>query len=146
MNNKILTGVAAVALLFASTSWADFSFRSDDSDACMHIAGKWTGTGTISSSVTGTCNYKGSSTSTSVDSNGKFTIAGTIEKQSGSFFCPPQVSKQLTGICTNGTVSIQTEFGNLTGTFSIESGEAVGKLTVMPGVVAEVSMKFQHAE
>ncbi|KTC98365.1 hypothetical protein [Legionella erythra] len=129
-------------MLLANGSYANFTFYPNALNNCTSIAGNWAGKGMASSWLTGECHYHGAGTVSAVDSNGHFNIELAVDKDSGSFLCPNHTTKQLAGVCRDGVVTIQTEYGNLNGHFSENTGNASGKLTVSPGMSADVSVQF----
>lgn len=127
-------------------SHADAIFYSSLANACEYISGHWAGTGKASNWVLGDCIYHGAGTVSSLDATGHFKIEVASDKDSGSILCPNHATKQLTGICLNGVVTIMTEYGNMTGSFSQNSGSAKGTLSVAPGMNADVVIQFQRVE
>ncbi len=144
--NVLLIGFAAATLSFASMSHADATLYSGVANACEYISGHWAGTGKASNWVIGECIYHGAGTISTLDTTGHFRIEVTSDKDSGSILCPNHTSKQLTGICINGVVTIMTEYGNLAGNFSQNAGNANGTLSVAPGMNADVEIQFQRVE
>ncbi|MDX1837034.1 hypothetical protein DIZ81_05010 [Legionella taurinensis] len=138
--NRIIGFMAMMSL--ANWSYADFTFYSNSLNQCESIAGNWAGKGMASSWLTGECHYHGAGKVSAVNSNGQFSIELAVDKDSGSFICPSHTTRQLSGTCRNGVVTIQTEYGNLNGHFSESTGNASGTLTVSPGMSAEVSVQF----
>ncbi|MCW8444093.1 hypothetical protein OQJ19_01190 [Fluoribacter gormanii] len=143
MKQKIIIGFTAVALTIASISHADFTFYSGSSK-CEDVPGNWAGSGKASNWLIGECVYNGSGTVGALDSAGNFAIEVNADKRSGSVLCPSHNTTKLRGICVNGTVTIKTEYGNLNGVFSKNSGSANGKLTVSPGMDVDVAIKFNR--
>ncbi|QMT59867.1 hypothetical protein [Legionella sp. PC997] len=143
MKQKLLIGFTAVALTFASISYADFTFYSG-SNNCEDIPGNWAGSGKASNWLIGECHYNGAGIVGAVDTTGHFAIEVNADKRSGSLICPEHHSTKLRGICVNGTVTIKTEYGNLNGIFSQNSGSAKGKLTVSPGMDVDVAIQFKR--
>ncbi|RUR12941.1 hypothetical protein [Legionella sp. km772] len=139
MKRSIFLGLLST-LLINTVTYADYSFRLNDS--CESISGPWSGKGKASSWFLGTCSYHGTGTVGLVDSTGHFTVSVKAVKDSGSPLCPDHASEQVNAVCSNGMVTIKTEFGNLKGNFSSNSGSAKGVLAVSPGIEAEVSMQF----
>ncbi|PWY56466.1 hypothetical protein DGG96_02380 [Legionella qingyii] len=143
MKQKLLIGFTAVSLTFASISHADFTFYSGSSN-CEDIPGNWSGSGKASNWLIGECVYNGAGTVGALDSAGNFPIEVNADKRSGSIMCPRHNTTKLRGICVNGTVTIKTEYGNLNGIFSKNSGSANGKLTVSPGMDVDVAIQFKR--
>ncbi|KTC83839.1 hypothetical protein [Legionella brunensis] len=144
MKKNLLIGFIA-AMSFAGVLHADFTFYASDSNTCEYVAGQWVGKGKASNWLLGECVYQGSGTVGPVDSQGNFTLEVTADKNSGNILCPDHAHKELSGTCNNGVVKIITEYGNLSGNFSRNAGDAKGKLTVAPGVSADITVRFQRA-
>lgn len=128
-------------MLFTEMSHADFTFHSSAPNACEDITGNWNGKGTGSNWLIGSCVYHGIGTISALDSTGHFTLALDIEKDSGSFLCPNHATSQLSGTCINGVVTINTGYGNLTGNFSNNAGNANGTLSAL-GMSIDVTAQF----
>ncbi|WP_392537523.1 hypothetical protein [Legionella sp. 227] len=143
MKQKLLIGFTVAALSFAHIANADFTFNSG-SNSCDDISGNWSGSGKASNWLIGECVYNGAGTVSAVDKEGNLNIEVTADKRSGSLVCPDHNTTQLKGICVNGTVTIKTEYGNLSGIFSKTSGSAKGRLTVSPGMDVDVSIQFKR--
>lgn len=146
MKRTLLMGFTAATLSFANMSHADATFHSNIPNACEYISGHWAGTGKASNWVIGECIYHGSGTVSTVDNTGHFKVEVTSDKDSGSLLCPAHTTKQLKGMCINGVVTIMTEYGNLAGYFSQNTGDAKGTLSVAPGMSADVEIQFQRVE
>ena len=144
MKRNVRIGLMAAALSFANMSYADFIFRTNNPNACESLAGQWAGTGKAYNWLVGTCIYHGIGLISTLDSSGSFTVDSAADKDSGSFLCPNHAARQLTGNCINGVITVKTEYGNLTGTISANSGDAKGTLTISPGVTAEVTTTFSR--
>ncbi|MCL9684349.1 hypothetical protein [Legionella maioricensis] len=146
MKKILLMGLTAATLSFTPVSQADITVHSNTPDACEYIAGHWAGTGKASNWVIGECIYHGAGTVSTVDNTGSFKIEVTSNKDSGSLLCPAHAKKRLTGTCINGVVTIKTEYGDLAGHFSQNSGDAKGTLSVARGISADVVIQFQRVE
>lgn len=133
-----------IMTLFASISQANFTIYSNNVSDCNSLAGQWSGTGTAYSWIIGTCVYQGSGVLSFVDDMGHLTVQFDAEKKSGGFLCNKNLNQTLPGVCTNGVVTLTTDYGNLTGNFTETSGEASGTLSVLPGIKADISLKFQR--
>ena len=144
MKRILCIGLSATAMLLANTSHADFTFHSSMSDACEFVSGKWTVSGKGSNWFVGECKYHGIGTISTLDATGHFKIDVSADKDSGSFLCPDHDERQLDGKCVNGVVTILTEFGDISGNFSQNSGTAQGTLSGM-GIEFDVSARFQRA-
>lgn len=144
MKNILLMGFAVTTMCCAQMSHANFSFYSSDVNACSYISGKWAGTGKASNWLIGECNYHGTGTISTPDNSGHFTINVSSDKDSGNFICPQHAEKQITGVCSNGTITLATEYGNLIGDFSEMTGSAQGTLTVSPGLDVNINIQFQR--
>ncbi|KTD45276.1 hypothetical protein Lqui_2747 [Legionella quinlivanii] len=144
MKHYILTGFIAAAFSFSNMAHANFSLYSTNSDACQQVAGQWAGSGKATNWFIGECKYHGSGTITSADGGQHFSIEVVADKDSGSFFCPKHTVNQFTGTCVNGIATFNTEYGSIDGSFSENSGDAQGTLTVGPGMTAEVSLQFHR--
>lgn len=144
MKQKLLIGFTAAALSFASLSHADFTFYSG-ANMCGDVPGNWAGSGKASNWLI-ECAYDGAGTVSTLDSAGNFTIEVNADKRSGSLVCPSHNTTKLKGVCVNGTVTIKTEYGNLNGIFTKNSGSAKGKLTVSPGIALDVAIQFKRVD
>lgn len=144
MKRILFIGLTTALISFANTSQANFSFHSSVPNACEYVAGQWTGSGKATNWFIGECIYHGSGSSSTLDPAGNFTIQVSADKDSGSILCPSHAEKQLSGVCQNGAVTIMTEYGNMTGGFTKNTGEAKGTLSVGPGMNAEVTLQFQR--
>ncbi|KTD25393.1 Uncharacterised protein [Legionella lansingensis] len=145
MKQNLIIGFIAAAMSFANMSHADFIFHSSASNACEDVSGYWTGKGKASNWLIGDCVYHGSGTVSALDSTGHFTVEVTADKDSGSFVCPKHTTEQLTGVCVNGVATIMTQYGDLTGNFTKNTGDAKGTLSASPGVDVYVTIKFIRA-
>lgn len=132
-------------MVLANGCYADFTFYTNAANSCTVIAGNWAGKGKATNWLTGECNYHGSGVVSAVDSNGHFTVDLVADKDSGSFICPGHATKQLAGTCNNGVVTINTEYGNLSGNFTQSTGDASGTLSVGPGLSADVRVQFYRS-
>ncbi len=141
---NILKGCVVATLFLAQISYADFTFHASTSNACDHLAGRWSGTGTASNWAIGECAYHGSGLISPLDNDGNFTVDVVSDKDSGSFLCPSHNEKHLTGTCVNGVTIIHTEYGDISGNFSQNSGNAQGTLSVTPGLKVDVFMQFSR--
>lgn len=144
MKKNRIIGFIATAMLLAHTAHADFAFFSSEPNACDLLAGHWNGSGKASNWLIGDCIYTGTGTVGPVNNAGGFTLEVSGDKNSGSFLCPAHANTTLNGTCINGTVTIATGYGDMSGTFTQNSGNASGKLTVSPGIDAEVRVQFQR--
>jgi len=144
MKQNLLKGILVTFILCLTNAHADYVLHSSEANACMHLPGHWTGLGSASSWMVGTCVYRGVGTVSPISNNGVFTIEVTADKESGSFICPSHATEKLSGTCTNGLVTISTEYGSIGGHFSENSGSAKGTVTVSPGVYADVDIEFQR--
>ncbi|MFC3909751.1 hypothetical protein ACFORL_11785 [Legionella dresdenensis] len=134
------------ALLLSTACHANFMFQSFTPNVCDNLAGNWAGSGKASNWIIGTCSYHGTGTISAVDSNGRFSVKVSADKDSGNLLCPAHAAKQLTGTCLNGIITIITEYGDLAGNFSENNGQAKGTLTVAPGIKADVLVNFQRVK
>jgi hypothetical protein len=141
MKRTIIAFTAAL-LSFPGLSQASFIFNLADPNSCDTISGHWSGTGKASNWLLGDCVYHGSGDVSTLDSTGHFSVAVNADKDSGSPFCPDHAGQTLNAMCSNGVVTIKTEFGSLSGTFTNNTGTAKGTLSVSPGLDADVSIKF----
>ncbi|WP_133136018.1 hypothetical protein [Legionella rowbothamii] len=141
---NILKGCAVATLFLTQIAYADFTFYSSTPDACEHLAGHWSGTGTASNWAIGECVYHGVGVISPLDKAGNFTVEVVSHKDSGSFFCPSHSEKHLTGTCVNGVTIIHTEYGDISGDFSQNSGTAQGTLSITPALRVNVVMQFDR--
>lgn len=146
MKRNLIKGFVLLSLTFANLAQADFIFRTNTDTGCTYLSGRWIGTGTATNWFLGECIYHGTGTISALDSTGHFTADVRADKESGSFLCPSHSKKQVTGICVNGSTTISTEYGNIAGNFSENSGDAKGTLAVGPGMSAEVDIQFSRVE
>lgn len=146
MKLNLVKGVILLSLAFANIAQADFTFHANTAAGCDYLAGRWIGTGTATNWFLGECVYRGTGTISALDSSGHFTADVSADKESGSLLCPSHSTKQVTGICVNGKTIINTEYGNINGTFSENSGNAKGTLVVGPGMSADVAIQFSRVE
>lgn len=144
MKRFFLAGITAITVSFANTSFATFSLHSNDYDMCQHIEGQWLGSGTLSNWLIGECIYRGVGQIKIIDNSGHFILNMNVEKKSGSRFCTDSIAEQFSGNCTNGVVTIITDYGDLEGSFSEQSGSAQGTLSIAPGMSAKLNISFQH--
>lgn len=142
MKQGIMLGLISATVLLAGTAYADFSFRLTDSDDCSQLSGDWSGKGSASSWFLGRCDYHGTGTISPLGQNGALSVQVTVDKDSGSPLCPPHASERLDAVCSNGVVTIKTQFGSIKGMFTPTSGNASGTLSVSPGLEADVSIKM----
>lgn len=145
MKQKVLMGVMVATMFLANTSHANFTFYSSNSNGCEQVSGRWSGTGKASNWLIGDCVYQGLGTISTVDAAGKLVLDVDVNKRSGSVLCPGHASQKLTGTCVNGTVTLNTGYGNLSGNFSQNQGSARGKLSFL-GLSADISVQFQRIE
>jgi len=143
MKRILLMGFSAALISFTHSSYANYNFHSNQPNACEYVAGQWAGAGKATNWML-ECTYHGSGSSSSLDAAGNFTIDLIADKDSGSFLCPSHAEKHLKGICQNGNVTIFTEYGDMSGSFTKNTGEAKGTLSVGPGMSADVSLQFQR--
>jgi len=143
MKRILLVGFSAALFSFTHVSYANYNFHSGQPNACEYIAGQWSGSGKATNWML-ECTYHGSGFSSSLDAAGNFTIDVVADKDSGSFLCPSHAEKHLMGNCQNGDVTIITEYGNMIGSFTKNTGEAKGTLSVAPGMSADVTLQFQR--
>ncbi|CEK10401.1 hypothetical protein [Legionella hackeliae] len=143
MKRRLLGFIAAG--LFASVSHADFIFHSNSSSVCADVPGHWTGRGKANNWLIGECKYHGSGIISALDGAGHFKIEVSADKDSGTSLCPKHAYEELTGSCTNGVVTIKTQYGSLAGNFSRNAGDAKGTLSVGPGMSADVVVRFERA-
>ena len=146
MKRSLLMGFLAATMSFTSLSYADFTFHSSSQNACEAISGPWSGSGKAYNWFIGECKYHGSGVASALDETGRFTVEVNATKDSGNFLCPAQATEKLIGICADGNAVIITQYGNLTGSFSQNAGNAGGTLSVSPGMNAEVSIQFFREE
>lgn len=144
MKRNLVAGFMVVSMTFASLSYADYSFHLSE-NTCDQIAGTWEGTGRAYNWLIGTCIYHGTGQVSTVDSSGNFSVDASADKDSGSIVCPNHANETLYGTCVNGFVTIKTDYGDLTGTFTNTTGSASGTVTVSPGMSADVSVQFKRA-
>ncbi|KTD73705.1 hypothetical protein [Legionella tucsonensis] len=144
MKQKLLIGFTVAALSFATISHADFTFYSS-ANSCEDVPGNWAGSGKASNWLI-ECVYNGSGTVSALDSAGNFKIEVSADKRSGSILCPDHHTTKLEGVCVNGTVTIKTEYGNLNGIFTKNSGSAKGALNISPGVDVDVAIQFKRVD
>lgn len=145
MKRTLLMTSLVPMLIFGNLTYANFSFHSSAQDSCEYVTGRWDGAGKVSNWFLGSCTYHGVGVLGSLDSNGVFTAEVTAYKDSGSFFCPKKAKEKFTGVCVNGLVTMNTNYGNLNGSFSQSEGNAQGTLSIAPGMSAEVSIQFQRS-
>lgn len=144
MKKLVLIGITAMTLSTINTAYAGFSFHLANADSCQTISGQWIGSGKASNWFIGDCIYHGTGTASTLDSQGHFTLSVVAQKDSGHFFCPEQSTKALSGVCANGEVVFNTEYGALKGSFANNVGQAHGTLTASPGIDVEVAIEFRH--
>lgn len=132
------------ALLLSSSTFAHMSFKLLDSKSCDSLEGQWTGKGKATNWLVGTCVYNGTGVVYPSDSKGVSTVQVTADKESGSFLCPNHTTENLKAVCSNGLISVKTQYGNINGTITPRSGQASGTLVVGPGIEAEVSLQFSR--
>lgn len=146
MKQKLLIGftAAVAALFFINMAHADFTFYSE-MNKCEDVPGNWAGSGKASNWLI-ECSYNGAGTVSALDDAGNFAIEVDADKRSGSFMCPDHHSTRLKGTCVNGRVTIKTEYGNLSGIFTKNSGSAKGSLNVSPGIDVDVAIQFKRVE
>ncbi|KTD56329.1 hypothetical protein Lsan_3017 [Legionella santicrucis] len=142
MKGKSFIGLMVIALSLTKAAYADFTFYSSTND-CKHVSGDWKGSGTASHWLV-ECAYEGSGTISGVGREGGFTVDVEAYKLSGSSLCPHHTKHKLTGVCVNGVVTIKTEYGNLSGYFSTDSGSSNGTLKVAPTIDVDVAIQFQR--
>ncbi|MDP1604240.1 MAG: hypothetical protein Q8M03_13355 [Legionella sp.] len=142
MKRNLLMGCAALTVFFVNMAHADFVLRSSDPAVCDYISGHWSGTGKASNWFIGDCFYHGKGTIGTVDQAGHFTVHLESDKDSGSIFCPRHTKKKFTGTCVNGAVTFMTEYGNLTGDFTRNTGDVNGTLSIGRGLSATVAIQF----
>ena len=140
MKKGILLSVTAAMLSFTNLAQADFTIYLGSSDACSTIAGKWLGSGRVYNWLVD-CQYQGEGTISNVDSAGNFTLDMNSKKTSGSILCPSTYNNHFGGRCSNGSVTIVTGSGDLTGSFSNNAGSAKGTITVS-GIQATLELSF----
>lgn len=145
MKRNVLIGFLAT-LTFTNLAYADFTWHSTEPNSCEHVSGHWAGVGKASNWFIGDCVYHGAGIVSLLDSSGNFTVEVTAHKDSGSILCPAETKRTLSGVCVNGVTTIMTEYGNMTGSFSQNAGDAKGTLSVAPGINAEVSLQFQRVD
>lgn len=144
MKRKLLMGFTVVAMFLAHTSHADFTFYSDSTD-CNEVVGNWVGTSTATSGLI-KCDYNGSGVVSPVENNSQFKLSLNAKKTSGSILCPANYSATFNAVCTNGVVTVKTEYGNLMGGFSRSNGgNAKGRLTISPGIFVDIDIRFRYA-
>ncbi len=142
MKGSLLKVFAVATLSLANIAHADFIFHSNDPDVCKNIAGQWTLTGKASNWLFEECVYQGLGNVSLLNNEGKFLVDVSATKERGSFLCPNQTATQLTGVCVGGVATVTTDYGSLSGSFTNNTGEAKGALTVSPGVDVDVSIQF----
>lgn len=142
MNKKILVGLSALTISFASVSFANFNFTLAP-NGCSEISGNWAGTGEATNWAVD-CVYQGTGVISAVDNIGQFTLDVDVTKNSGSFLCPSHEVQHLTGICVGGKVTIDTGYGDLTGNVTKNTGTAKGNIHIAPGVNADVTIQLQR--
>lgn len=142
MKGKLLVGFTVAIMSFVNMAHADFIFYSN-TDSCSAVSGSWTGNGDAYNWLIGKCFYHGSGSVSSFDEKGNFTFDINAYKDSGHYLCPEQYIAKATGLCVNGVVKITTEYGQLSGAFSQESGNAKGKLSVT-GSSVDVNIVFKR--
>lgn len=142
MKGKSFIGMMVIALSLTNAAYADFTFYSSTND-CKNVSGDWKGSGTASHWLI-ECAYEGSGTISGLDREGGFKLDVEAHKLSGSSLCPQHTKHSLTGVCVNGVVIVKTDYGNLSGYFSTDSGSSNGTLTVAPGIDVDVAIQFQR--
>lgn len=140
MKFSIKAGLSILLIALTSSSYANYTFHVNN---CDEIAGKWAGTGEASNWMVD-CTYQGTGLINTVDNTGNFSLTVNVDKVSGSFMCPSHHEDTLQGTCTNGNVVIATGYGDLTGVVSHNAGTAKGKVELLPGVGADVTIKLQR--
>lgn len=145
MQQKTLI-IAIMSLFCTSLSYASFVFHLEPGNTCEKLPGKWVGDAKASNWLLGECRYHGTGEASALDSQGRFVITASADKQSGNPVCPEHATESLNARCSNGVVTVTTDYGNLTGQFSETAGSAKGTLSVSPLLEAEVSIKFKRAE
>jgi hypothetical protein len=129
-------------LLFSFSNISSASFYMTTT-SCDNISGVWTGSGTASNWVLN-CHYHGEAIIKSVNQSGQISLDIKIDKDSGSLLCPNHETAQLMGFCQAGQMTILTNYGNLNGNIVGNRGSAKGKLSLSPGLSANVTIELQH--
>lgn len=142
MKGKLYIGYMIIALSLTNAAYADFTFYSSTNN-CNNVSGNWKGSGTASNWLI-ECAYEGSGTISGLAHDGGFKLDVEAHKISGSGLCPQHTKHSLTGVCVNGVVTVKTEYGNLSGYFSTDSGSSNGTLTVAPGIEVDVAIQFHR--
>lgn len=142
MKGKLFIGFAILAFSLTKAAHADFTFYASSND-CKNVSGDWKGSGTASHWLL-ECAYNGSGTISYIDNSGNFSLDVTADKQSGSILCPQHTEHKLKGVCVDGVVTVKTEYGNLTGVFSENTGSSNGTLNVSAGIDVAVAIQFQR--
>lgn len=142
MKIKVVVSLAVAIMSIANVAYADITIRSSTLNACPNMAGNWLGQGNLSNWAL-KCGYHGSGHISSLDGAGRFTMTVSVDKDSGSLVCPKHVSVQLPGSCNDGVLSINTTFGSIRGNLNGNAGTASGKMTVSPGIVADVKAQIR---
>lgn len=146
MKKGFVFGVAITLLSFASLSHANIIIHSYSANSCDDLAGEWTGTGKASNWAIGKCVYHGAGQLKNVDTAGNFILDLSVDKDSGSILCPAHTTAHMSGHCSDGRVTLITDYGHLTGDVANGSGHANGTLTVSPGITADVDIQLQKVK
>lgn len=142
MRNSLMIGTLMASLACSTLAYADI-FMHHHAETCADLAGEWTGTGKVSNWLIGDCYYHGTGKVQGVDAAGKFTLDLEVNKDSGSSVCPNQTTQHLPGTCSNGTVTLNSGYGDLVGNISERAGSAKGTLRILPGVTADVTIQIK---
>ncbi|WP_133141223.1 hypothetical protein [Legionella waltersii] len=141
--NRSMKLIMSSLILCASSSHAQIIVTLANNNSCENITGDWSGQGSAYNWLLGTCKYHGKGTISALDGQGNFTLLINADKDSGTVICPEHHTETLKGTCNNSVVTIKTDYGNITGNFTNESGNAKGTLTVSPGMDADILVQFK---
>ena len=131
MQTKLIIAMSALAI--ANLAFAD--------DICQRVQGTWSGKGSATSWIIGTCYYHGTGTISPVGGDHFMTINVTGDKDGGSELCPKHFETQLRATCDNGYVVVKTDYGNLNGSANGNTAYANGTISVA-GVDADIKMQL----
>ncbi|MBX3708912.1 MAG: hypothetical protein KIT56_10205 [Gammaproteobacteria bacterium] len=141
MKRSIVMSFTSLAIIsFVNLVHADFVITLGSSNACSSISGQWVGAATLSNWLID-CSYHGSGSATPIDGSGNFAMDFSANKDAGSLLCPNQYMDHFSGHCSDGLVTIFTNYGNLVGNVLGNTGNVKGIVTIL-GVNAELTIKM----
>ena len=138
MKKAFIVSMTIAAMSFTTLSKADVMLHTFLANSCEDLVGNWVGSAKVTSWTIGQCIYRGNGNVQSIDKSGNFALYLKVNKESGSVLCPTQAEKIIPGNCLNNKVTLQTNYGNITGSIAGTVGSATGTLQIMFGVTADV--------